>query len=44
MGPANNSALAKIAATGADISINLAGDLDLFASQISSDYKGAIYD
>jgi filamentous hemagglutinin family protein len=51
-GPANNSALTKINGKGAAINITLtgtpttadptAGDLDLFASQISSWYGGAI--
>jgi filamentous hemagglutinin family protein len=42
VGPANNPALARIATEGASINITLAGDLDLFASQISSWYGGAI--
>jgi len=42
VGPAFNSALARIATRGATIKINLAGDLDLFASLISSWYGGAI--
>jgi hypothetical protein len=42
VGPAVNNALAKIATQGATIKINLTGDLDLFASQISSWYGGAI--
>ena len=42
VGPAINSALAKIATQGATIKINLAADLDLYASMISSWYGGAI--
>ncbi len=42
VGPAVNNALAKIASTGASINIKLAGDLDMFASEISSWYGGAI--
>jgi filamentous hemagglutinin family protein len=42
VGPAFNSALAKIATQGASIKIDLTGDLDMFASQISSWYGGAI--
>jgi filamentous hemagglutinin family protein len=42
VGPAINNALAKLATTGAAINIKLTGDLDLFASQISSWYGGAI--
>jgi filamentous hemagglutinin family protein len=41
-GPALNPALARLAATGAAIHINLTGDLDLFASLISSYYGGDI--
>jgi filamentous hemagglutinin family protein len=42
VGPALNNALAKIATQGATIKINLTGDLDMFASQISSWFGGAI--
>jgi filamentous hemagglutinin family protein len=42
VGPAINNSLAKIASRGADINISLQGDLDMFASQISSWYGGAI--
>lgn len=42
VGPAFNPALAALATQGATIKINLTGDLDLFASQISSWYGGAI--
>jgi filamentous hemagglutinin family protein len=42
VGPALNNALANIATQGATIKIDLAGDLDLFASKISSWYGGAI--
>lgn len=42
VGPADNSALAKIPGPGATIKINLKGDLDMFASQISSWFGGAI--
>jgi hypothetical protein len=42
VGPAFNSALAKIATQGAAVNITLTGDLDMFASQISSWYGGAI--
>jgi filamentous hemagglutinin family protein len=42
VGPAINAALAKIATQGAAINITLTGDLDLFASQISSWYGGDI--
>jgi filamentous hemagglutinin family protein len=41
-GPAVNHALATITGNGAAININLTGDLDMFASQISSWYGGAI--
>jgi filamentous hemagglutinin family protein len=42
VGPAINNALAKIATQGATIKINVTGDLDMFASQISSWFGGAI--
>ena len=42
VGPAVNHALAKIATHGAAIRINLTGDLDMFASMISSWFGGAI--
>jgi filamentous hemagglutinin family protein len=42
VGPQNNPALAKIAAPGATINIDLTGDLDMFASQISSLFGGNI--
>ncbi len=42
VGPAVNNSLARIASQGATLSINLTGDLDMFASQISSWYGGAI--
>jgi len=42
VGPAINNSLAQLASRGADININLQGDLDMFASQISSWYGGAI--
>jgi hypothetical protein len=42
VGPAVNNSLAGIATQGAAININLQGDLDMFASQISSWYGGAI--
>jgi filamentous hemagglutinin family protein len=42
IGPAVNNSLAGIATRGADININLQGNLDMFASQISSWYGGAI--
>ncbi len=41
-GPGINTSLAKIAKEGAAIKINLAGDLDMFASEISSWYGGDI--
>lgn len=41
-GPAINPALAGIATTGATINLTLMGNLDLFASLISSYYGGAI--
>jgi trimeric autotransporter adhesin len=42
VGPAINNSLTKIATQGATIKINLTGDLDVFASEISSWYGGAI--
>jgi len=42
VGPAINNYLAQIASRGADINITLQGDLDMFASEISSWYGGAI--
>jgi hypothetical protein len=42
VGPAFNYALASLATQGATIKIDLAGNLDLFASQISSWFGGAI--
>jgi hypothetical protein len=42
VGPAVNNALAGIAGKGAAINISLTGDLNMFASQISSWYGGAI--
>jgi filamentous hemagglutinin family protein len=41
-GPAGNNALASIPGKGAAINITLTDDLDMFASQISSWYGGAI--
>jgi filamentous hemagglutinin family protein len=41
-GPAVNHGLATITGNGATININLTGDLDMFASEISSWYGGAI--
>jgi len=42
VGPGVNNSLAKISTEGATIKINLAGDLDMYASEISSQYGGAI--
>ncbi len=42
IGPAGNHALARLPGTGADINLNVTGDLDLFSSQISSLFGGAI--
>jgi hypothetical protein len=41
-GPAVNNSLASLPGKGAAINITLTGDLDMFASQISSWYGGAI--
>lgn len=41
-GPADNSALARYSNTGADININLSGNLDMFSTTISSIAGGAI--
>ncbi len=42
VGPFKNHNLTKIASQGASINIDLTGDLDMFASQISSWYGGAM--
>jgi filamentous hemagglutinin family protein len=43
VGPANNAALARYSRTGADINLNLSGDLDMFATTVSTLNGGNIF-
>jgi filamentous hemagglutinin family protein len=43
VGPANNAALANYFAHGADINVNLSGNLDMFSTAISSENGGSVF-
>ena len=43
IGPANNPALANYFTRGADINVNLSGNLDMFSTTISSENGGSVF-